>query len=40
MDSDDPGQRAYTALIVNWLVEMVAGRRAGVRGAAPNQAGT
>ncbi|MEM5385918.1 alpha/beta fold hydrolase [Paraburkholderia phymatum] len=38
--SDDPSQRAYTALVVNWLVEMVAGRRAGDRGAAPDQAGT
>lgn len=36
--SDDASQRAYTALFVNWLLEMVAGRRAGVRGAAPNPA--
>jgi pimeloyl-ACP methyl ester carboxylesterase len=32
--SDDATRRAYTTLVVNWLVEMVAGRRAGVRGAA------
>ena len=36
--SDDASQRAYTALVVNWLTEMVAGRRAGDRGAAPDQA--
>ena len=33
--SDDASQRAYTALVVNWLTEMVAGLRAGDRGAAP-----
>lgn len=35
--SDDPSQRAYTALVVNWLMEMVAGGRAGVRGAAASR---
>ncbi|SAK58244.1 alpha/beta hydrolase family protein [Caballeronia ptereochthonis] len=38
--SDDASQRAYTALVVNWLVEMIAGRRAGPRGEAPDPSGT
>ena len=38
--SDDASQRAYTALVVQWLTEMVAGHRAGVRGAAPDPART
>ena len=38
--SDDASQRAYTALLMNWLSEMVAGHRAGVRGAAPAPAKT
>ena len=38
--SDDASQLAYTALVVNWLVEMIAGRRAGARGEAPDPAET
>jgi pimeloyl-ACP methyl ester carboxylesterase len=34
--SDEGSQRAYTALVVNWLGEMVAGLRAGSTGAAPD----
>jgi hypothetical protein len=32
--SDEGSQRAYTALVVSWLAEMVGGRRAGSRGDA------
>ncbi|MBC8750443.1 MULTISPECIES: alpha/beta hydrolase family protein [Paraburkholderia] len=38
--SDDGSQRAYTALVVNWLAEMVAGLRAGSSGAAPGHTET
>jgi hypothetical protein len=31
--SDEGSQRAYTALVVNWLGEMVAGLRAGSTGS-------
>ncbi|SAL03959.1 PGAP1 family protein [Caballeronia arationis] len=36
--SDEGSQRAYTALVVNWLAEMIGGRRAGSRGDAQMQA--
>jgi len=33
--SDEGSQRAYTALVVGWLAEMIGGGRAGSRGEAP-----
>jgi pimeloyl-ACP methyl ester carboxylesterase len=33
--SDEGSQRAYTALVVSWLAEMIGGSRAGSRGEAP-----
>ncbi|HYS64776.1 MAG TPA: alpha/beta fold hydrolase [Paraburkholderia sp.] len=36
--SDEGSQRAYTALLVTWLGEMIGGLRAGSRGEAPNPA--
>jgi hypothetical protein len=35
--SDDGSQRAYTSLVVNWLHEMISGRRAGSGGKAPTE---
>ncbi|MFP3656083.1 alpha/beta hydrolase, partial [Burkholderia sp. SIMBA_052] len=34
--SDEGSQRAYTALVVTWLGEMIGGLRAGSRGEAAN----
>ncbi|BAO91984.1 alpha/beta hydrolase family protein [Caballeronia cordobensis] len=36
--SDEGSQHAYTALVINWLAEMIGGRRAGSRGEAPGPA--
>jgi uncharacterized protein len=33
--SDEGSQRAYSALVINWLAEMIGGRRAGSRGEMP-----
>jgi len=36
--SDEGSQRAYTSLVVNWLHEMISGRRAGSGGKVPTEA--